>query len=59
MTMTRRDHLRGLLALGATAAIPDGVTAGIPDVPIPPQGIGRRIRHLSYSDRAAGPTACR
>ena len=47
MTMTRRDHLRGLLALG--------VTAVLPDVPVPPRGIGRRIRHLSYSDQGGRP----
>src|SRR6187401_1667057 len=55
MTMTRRDHLRGLLALGATAALPDGVTAAVRDVPVPPPGIGRRIRHLSYSDQGGRP----
>src|SRR5678816_2755977 len=47
MTMTRRDHLRGLVALGVTAAIPD--------VPVSPTGIGRRIRHLSYSDQGGRP----
>src|SRR4029079_8569247 len=47
MMMTRRDHLRGLLALGATAAIPD--------VPVPVPGIGRRIRHISYSDQGGRP----
>src|SRR3954468_17552434 len=47
MTMTRRDHLRGLLALGAAAVMPDVV--------IPPNGIGRRIRHLSYSDQGGRP----
>ena len=47
MTMTRRHHLSGLLALGVTAAIRD--------VPVPPPGIGRRIRHLSYSDQGGRP----
>src|SRR5678810_195449 len=39
----------------ATAAIPDGATASIPDVPVPPPGIGRRIRHISYSDQGGRP----
>src|SRR3954464_14885546 len=47
MTMTRREHLQGLLALGATALMPD--------VAVPPQGIGRRIRHISYSDQGGRP----
>src|SRR3954471_18936660 len=47
MTFTRREHLQGLLALGATALMPD--------VPVPPQGIGRRIRHISYSDQGGRP----
>ena len=45
--ITRRAHLQGLLALG--------VAAVTPDVPIPPQGIGRRIRHVSYSDQGGRP----
>ena len=55
MTMTRRDHLRALLAIGATAAIPGGALARIPDMPIPPAGIGRKIRHVSYSDQGGRP----
>src|SRR3954466_1803334 len=47
MLMTRRDHLQGLLALS--------VAAVMPDVPVPPQGIGRRIRHVSYSDQGGRP----
>src|SRR5436189_1674736 len=47
MTFTRREHLQGLLALGAAAVMPD--------VPVPPQGIGRRIRHLSHSDQGGRP----
>src|SRR4051812_19660809 len=47
MTFTRREHLQGLLALGATAVMPD--------VPVPRRGIGRRIRHISYSDQGGRP----
>src|SRR5438874_5854686 len=43
MTITRREHLQGLLALG--------VAAVTPDVPVPAWGIGRKIRHISYSDQ--------
>src|SRR5437773_4686275 len=50
MTITRREHLQGLLALGVAA-----VTPGNDVVPIPAQGIGRRIRHVSYSDQGGRP----
>ena len=52
--MNRRDHLRGLLALAAAASAPRGLRAAS-DPPIPPQGIGRRIRHVSYSDQGGRP----
>jgi len=47
MTMNRREHLQGLLALG--------VAAVTPDIAVPPQGIGRKIRHISYSDQGGRP----
>src|SRR5256884_2358838 len=50
MTITRREHLQGLLALGVAA-----VTPGNTVVPIPAQGIGRRIHHISYSDQGGRP----
>ncbi len=53
-TMTRRDHLKGLFALVAAASAPLGVRAAS-DPPVPPQGIGRRIRHVSYSDQGGRP----
>src|SRR5262245_31404247 len=57
--MNRREHLKGLLAMGA------GVAAGCTTAPsstsatdpIPPQGIGHRIKHLSYSDQGGRPDA--
>lgn len=53
--MTRRDHVKGLLALAAAAVSqPIGARAA-QDQPIPPQGIGRRIRHVSYSDQGGRP----
>ena len=53
MTITRRDHLKGLLALGAATLAPRA-TAAV-DAPVPPRGIGHRIRHISYSDQGGRP----
>ena len=52
--MTRRAHLSDLLGLTALACLPRGSRAAS-DAPVPPQGIGRRIRHLSYSDQGGRP----
>lgn len=55
--MTRRGHLAGLMATGLVPA-----AAQAADPPIPPQGIGNKIRHISYSDQGGRPdgrTACR
>ena len=54
MTMTRRDGMKGLLTLAAAAYVPAQARAAA-DTPIPPQGLGRRIRHLSYSDQGGRP----
>ncbi|HVZ22247.1 MAG TPA: hypothetical protein VG871_14345 [Vicinamibacterales bacterium] len=51
--MNRRDHLKSLFALGAAAALPADAFAA--DPPVPPQGIGRKIRHISYSDQGGRP----
>ena len=55
--MTRRNHLKGLFGMAAVAAAP--LAAGAADTradkPAPPQGIGRRIRHISYSDQGGRP----
>src|SRR5262245_50525687 len=47
MAITRREHLQGLFALG--------VAAVAPDVPVPAGGLGRKIRHISYSDQGGRP----
>ena len=52
--MTRRAYLTGLLGMAALACLPSGSRAAS-DAPVPPQGIGRRIRHLSYSDQGGRP----
>src|SRR5665213_591407 len=49
MIFTRRDHLKGLVALGAGALLPSI------DAPVPARGIGHRIRHISYSDQGGRP----
>jgi hypothetical protein len=49
MTITRRDHLKGLVALGAAAFLPPA------DPVVPAHGIGRRIRHVSYSNQGGRP----
>jgi len=63
--MKRREHLKSLATLAASAAVPFGVPswldagaaprAAASDPPVPPEGIGHRIRHLSYSDQGGRP----
>ena len=54
MPTTRRDCLKHLLAVGA-ACVPAGTLAGAADPEVPRDGIGRGIRHLSYSDQGGRP----
>jgi hypothetical protein len=54
-TTTRRDHLKSLLALGVSTAGGRAVQTTAEDAPIPLEGIGRRIRHVSYSDQGGRP----
>ena len=49
MAITRRESLKGLAALSAAALLPPA------DPVVPLQGIGRRIRHISYSDQGGRP----
>ncbi len=51
---TRRAHLKRLLGVTAGAALPRGLWAAVGD-DIPPEGIGRGIRHLSHSDQGGRP----
>jgi hypothetical protein len=48
----RREHLKGMLGLAAAAVLPRSLPQ---DTPIPPRGVGRRIRHISYSDIGGRP----
>ena len=52
--LTRRAHLTGLLGAAASAALPRALRAAVGD-DIPPEGIGRGIRHLSHSDQGGRP----
>jgi hypothetical protein len=52
-SISRREHLKGLLALAASCA--PAVTHTASDPPVPSRGIGRRIRHISYSDQGGRP----
>src|ERR1700687_4677465 len=54
ISMTRRAHLKRLIGLATLSCLPSGPSAAS-DPPVPPQGIGRRIRHLSYSDQGGRP----
>ena len=51
---TRRAHLAGLLGAAAAGMLTRGARAAVGD-DIPPEGIGRGIRHLSYSDQGGRP----
>ena len=55
--MNRREHLQGLLGMTAAAGLAACNTAPKPTEPIPPQGIGHRIKHVSYSDQGGRPDA--
>lgn len=55
--ITRRNHLLGMFGIAAAAAAPLGARAASKkaDQPVPPAGIGRRIKHISYSDQGGRP----
>src|SRR5258706_10578292 len=57
--MNRREHLKGIFGLAAASGLAGCNTtpsASSTD-PIPPQGIGHRIKHISYSDQGGRPDA--
>jgi hypothetical protein len=56
MSNHRREHLKGLLGLAA-ASLASPALAQEDSPPIPPQGIGKRIKHISYSDQGGRPDA--
>ena len=57
MAASRRDAMKGLLAFAASCAgtgIARAGAQGASDI-VPPGGIGRGVRHLSYSDQGGKP----
>jgi len=55
-TLTRRAHLKTMLgAVGAPLLFRQQNAGPSADVPVPREGIGRGIRHLSYSDIGGRP----
>jgi hypothetical protein len=52
--ITRREHMQALLGLAASAYLPQA-TRATEDSAIPAQGIGRRIKHIFYSDIGGRP----
>jgi hypothetical protein len=52
--ITRREHMQALLGVAAAAYLPQA-TRATEDSAIPAQGIGRRIKHISYSDIGGRP----
>lgn len=56
-TITRRASMAGMLGLAAGAALPRASfgAAQAPDAPVPAEGIGRRIRHLGFTDLGGKP----
>ena len=55
-TQSRREHLQGLLGMAAWSALPFAHAADPKvDPPIPPEGIGHNIKHISYSDIGGNP----
>jgi len=54
MGITRREQMKAMLGAVAASWLPQN-TRSAPDAPVPPEGIGRRIRHISYSDIGGRP----
>src|SRR5450631_3410789 len=54
---TRREHLKMLLGMAALGGTPLAALAADakPQAPVPPEGIGYRINHISYSDQGGRP----
>ena len=55
--LSRRAHLKNLLGLTAMGCLPitgEAATTAS-SKPVPPQGIGKGIRHISYSDQGGRP----
>jgi hypothetical protein len=54
--MTRREYVKGLMALATLSGVRFAASGeAAQEARIPPDGIGRGIRHLSYSDQGGRP----
>src|SRR5690242_7853644 len=58
--ISRREYVKGLVGLAASASIagpaePAGPVRAAQETAIPPEGVGHRFRHLSYSDIGGRP----
>jgi hypothetical protein len=55
-TQTRREHLQALLGMAVASTLPFARAADKKeDPPVPPEGIGKRIKHISYCDIGGRP----
>ena len=57
-TSTRRSHLKSLIGMAVLGGMPLTAHAAAPakqDKPLPPRGIGKSIKHISYSDQGGRP----
>ena len=57
-TLTRRAHLKTMLGAAAAPLLARRQNTGSgpnAETPVPPEGIGRGIRHLAYSDLGGRP----
>jgi hypothetical protein len=54
---SRREHMKRLFAMATASCLPVAgcATSGSANDPIPAQGYGQRIRHVSYSDQGGRP----
>src|SRR5207249_3568840 len=55
MNMNRREHLKSLIGLAALPLLPQTAARTAQNAPVPPEGIGHKIRHLAYSDIGGRP----
>jgi hypothetical protein len=51
--INRREHIKTMLGIAASSSL--RVSPPLEDAPVPPRGIGHRIRHVSYSDIGGRP----
>src|SRR3954465_13381765 len=52
--INRREYMKGLLGVAASESIA-GPARAAQEAAMPPEGVGQRFRHLSYSDIGGRP----